>query len=211
MNGLVETQTRNLNGFPSDSTIYSLEFHDTDIGYFSPAIGFISEDGDIHEIEISRISIGTARVDSLVVIEDPAFRSFTIEGDQTFTFHMAFRYEYLVNLRKSKPEAALKPYIGFSAQPYFRYFSHRSTITTEFPYSFLDVGAVVSVIPRVTYDLNERWFLDLNIPIAAYRMQWTRDEFTDPTIPVGERITNELSTESFPSIFQVRFGAGMRF
>jgi hypothetical protein len=211
MNALFDEQTRNLNDFPDDSTIYSLVFHDDEIGYFSPAFGFIEEDGDIHEIEISRISIGASRIDSLVVTEDPNLRSFTIRGDQTYTIHLAFRYEYMLNLRKSKEDAALKPFLGFSAQPYLRYFSHRSSITTEFPYSFLDLGAVVSIIPRITYDINSNWYLDLNVPFAAYRIQWLNDRFEDPRIPVENRSVNSVTTESFPSMFQVRFGAGMRF
>jgi len=211
MNALFDEQTRNLNDFASDSTIYSLVFHDDEIGYFSPAFGFIEEDGDLHEIEISRFSFGASRIDSLVVTEDPNLRSFTIRGDQAITIHLAFRYEYMINLRKSKEDADLKPFLGFSAQPYFRAFNYRSSNTTEFPYSFIDLGVVVSIVPRLTYDLNSRWFLDLNVPLAAYRIQWTKDRFEDPRIPVEERTTNTVLTESFPSMFQVRFGAGMKF
>jgi|GEM_PF-5110609 len=211
MNGLFEKQTRTLNDFPSDSTIYSLEFRDTDIGYFSPALGFIKQNGDIHEFEISRISIGTSRVDSLVILENPDLQTFTMKGDQVYTIHLAFRYEYMINLRKSDEEAALKPYIGFSAQPYFRYLGFRSYVSSVFPYSYIDVGAVMSIIPRVTYDVNERWFLDLNLPLAVYRINWLQDSFEEPSIPVEDRVQSSFNTESFPNLFQVRFGAGMKF
>jgi hypothetical protein len=75
----------------------------------------------------------------------------------------------------------------------------------------MDVGMNISAIPRIAYSFNERWFLDINVPITFYQLAYRKETSEDPRIPVNDRSTDSFESEAFPAIFQLRMGGGVRF
>jgi len=210
-NVLIESQERSFDFGPTDSLNYFLAIDDFQIGYFTPAINFIRENGNIHEIELSRFTFGRIKADSLTVFTDSDRNSRVRIGPALNRIQIAFRYEYLWLINKSNPDSKWKVYLGFAGEPFLRSLNYRPAETTDFPFTLLDVGINISAVPRITYFLNERWFMDINIPFTVSQLAYRTESSENPQIPVNDRSVNSFETEAFPSIFQVRVGGGLRF
>jgi len=211
INVLIESQERSFDFNPNDSLSYFLNIDDYQIGYFTPAVNFIRENGDVHEIEFSRLALGSISIDSLTVFNDSDRSSRLRTGPSLNRIQIAFRYEYQWLINKSNPDTKWKAYLGIAGEPFLRSLNYRSAETTDFPFTLFDVGINISAIPRIAYSLNERWFLDINIPLTVYRFVYQKENNEDPRIPVNDRSVNSFESETLPSIFQVRVGGGIRF
>ena len=132
-----------------------------------------------------------------------------ISGSLTTDIYIGFRYEYNIRFFKSREEAKLRPSLGFSINPYYSNLSYKPMISLSYPSSRHVFGANFSLIPRIHYYLNDKWFLDLNIPINLASLSWNINREENPTSTEQERNTSTIELSEFPGIFQFRIGVGL--
>ncbi len=133
-----------------------------------------------------------------------------VAGSLDTEFLFAFRYEYNIVMLKKKADLKLRPTVGFSAEPYFSIVSYKPKISLTYPQRETGAGLSLSVIPRIIYNLGERWFLDLNVPLYLLDIYYSRGNIDRPDLPLDSRTTSTLEIHTAPPRFQVRFGVGLR-
>jgi hypothetical protein len=141
-------------------------------------------------------------VDSIGALEN------IISEDYEKLFEFYLRYEYKLALFKKKGWEKFKPVIGFSASPYIQWNKHQPGLSNAFPTSRTTVGLFMSVIPRVEYQLNDHWYLDLNLPLSILTMNYITNRTNNPNLPIEDRTSHIIDFHNGPIAFAVRFGVG---
>lgn len=122
---------------------------------------------------------------------------------------ISLRYEYILFLKRGG-EPKLVPAMGFGFNPYYMVDIYTPTISTAFPEIFQAVGARFFAIPRLNYSISDRVYLDLNFPVSIHDFKFVTARNEDPGIPISERKTTTIDTESFAPVFSARIGVGIR-
>ena len=179
-----------------------------DLGYVSPAIAFSTKRGNFHELELSRLQINQS--DGITEIDYGGEYPQIIAGEKVTNIFIALRYEY--NLFFIKKDAAKKwhPSVGFAARPFYSRYTFNPKLSTVFSSKESNTGVLFSIVPRIAYNLSERWYLDLNVPINAGVLKIRNRRVDDPAIPQNQRSITTIDAEVFPSEYLVRFGVGLR-
>jgi len=145
-------------------SVYSYE--ESAIGHFSPAISFIMPNGNTHELEITRLSwIKTSEEKSH---NYNSGNTYLVLGTTITEFDIALRYEYNFLLRRKNKEAKLRPYIGVSISPLYTFSNDSPHVSLSFPRQLETLGAYFTIIPRLNYHFNDKWFIDIHFPIPAF-------------------------------------------
>ena len=206
---LTRTETT-LNQSPYNLTSTVENNNEMQIGYFTPSIAFVLPNGNFHEIELSQLVINNTNNETIVIDDSSGQTVQPISGQITTNVSIAMRYEYDVLFFKKKEGAKLMPYLGFSMNPYFSNKKYSSKISTSFPTNQNSFGALLSIVPRLNYNLNENWFIDVNVPVNIVDLNVTVNSNDNPALTEQQRSSSTLGFAMFPSKFLVRFGVGLR-
>ncbi len=180
-----------------------------DLGYFSPAVAFTNNRGNIHELELSRLQFNVS--DFEVFNLDTANRSLQLaDGQAEAKFNLAVRYEYILALNIFDNESKFQASVGFSGSPSLAFLTLNPKQTDQFPVSQTAIGLRLAVAPRINYSLNEKWFLDLNVPVIVGDISTRIDKNENPGLPLENRKSTTHDFSNFPPLFQVRLGVGLR-
>lgn len=177
---------------------------------FSPAIVFNNKKGNSNEIEISRFRFSNNYTNEYSVLDSSGAEIDEFPGNYNKDFELFLRYEYKQHLFKKKDWEKIKPILGFSATPFFQWNKSEPSRSNEFSSSNTFVGLYLSIVPRVEYVINDRWYLDLNIPIALLTTHYTRTRLDSPNLPIDERVVSTFDFYNSPVTFAIRFGVGIR-
>ena len=180
----------------------------TRFGYFSPAMVIKQPRGNFHEIELSRLQFNKTMGEIIIITDSIGNPVQRVYENITAEIFLAFRYDYNFRFFKSKKESRIRPYLGFSVGPYYSYLKYDPMISSSFPSKGHIFGANFSLIPRVQYMINERWFIDVNFPVNIADISWQYKKVNNPAIQENERSTSEIEISEFPAIFQFRIGLG---
>lgn len=122
---------------------------------------------------------------------------------------ISFRYEYIVNFRKSK-SSRFAPSLGYSGNPYFESEQFLPEKANEYKNGQITIGGRVSVIPRLIYYLGARFYMDLNLPICVMDMYYRVNQNENPSIPSNQRRISTFNFELFPKLLSARLGVGLK-
>ena len=175
---------------------------------FSPALAFYTQKGNSSEIEISRFRYSNNYNKVYSVIDSTGSTVDVFSDDYEKQFELYLRYEYKLALFKKREWEKIKPVIGFSATPFIQWSKYQPLLSNEFSTSRTTVGIFISVIPRIEYKLNDRWYLDLNIPLSVLTMNYITNKNQSPNLPIEERTEHIVDFHNGPIAVAVRFGAG---
>ena len=175
---------------------------------FSPALVFYTQKGNSNEIEISRFSYSNNYNKVYSVIDSSGATVDVFSDDYEKKFELFLRYEYKLALFKKRDWEKIKPVIGFSATPYIQWNKYQPLLSNEFNTSRTTVGVFLSVIPRIEYKLNDRWYLDLNVPLSVLTMNYITNRNQSPLLPEDERKEHIVDFHNGPIAVAVRFGVG---
>ena len=179
-----------------------------DLGYFTPAFAFATAKGNYHEIEFSKLQINKT---SEVTLIDPNNQFPTvIEGERKTNFLIAFRYEYNLVLFKQKEGKKITPSLGFAARPFYSNSSFQPVLANQFSSGETAAGILLSIVPRLNYNIGEKWFLDLDIPLNLAQLSIKNSRLDNPALPVNQRSVTTLDANLFPSQYLIRFGLGLK-
>jgi hypothetical protein len=125
--------------------------------------------------------------------------------------NVVLKYEYIINLMK-KRNPRLAPSVGLGAAPYFHHVRGVPTTSSAFPYRNTVFGLSGLLIPRVTYNVTSRLYLDINVPITILDLHHQSNKVSNPAVPVSKR-TNSLTRFDMLQLepITVRIGLGIRF
>lgn len=121
----------------------------------------------------------------------------------------AFRYEISKSI--SSDRSPLKVAIGAALHPYYVSIEHTPVIDLIYPSSARWYGASLNLIPRLTYTISERFFLDLNIPVKAFDYRFHKEQVNNPAIPVRQQVNQYAESIFFEGAYTIRFGVGYCF
>ncbi len=178
--------------YKTDKTLYDLQYRNGSYQILHPtfAVQWKTKKNNFHEIELTDFSFTSG-----------------------FSVTASVRYEYIVNLYKSK-NWKFVPSLGFAFNPYYL---QSDTIpgdeqTSSYKSSDKFFGAKFLVTPRLTYYCGKKLFIDLNVPLCVFNPYMESYTTEDPTLPLEERTTNSTSFAGvFPGFFTVRLGIGLKF
>lgn len=175
--------------------------------YPSFAYQWNNKRNNAHEIELSRCNIRTE--DKQLEQRDPNGIRHYIQGQQTTTTTIAFRYEYILNFGKKK-KWAIQPSIGFAAMPYYHHFYSVPYVTIDYPTSSTNIGIRHAVIPRINVSLSKKLLLDINVPISVIDIGYNRNIIRNPTLPARAQEYGIVDVEVFPKYFTARISLGLK-
>lgn len=193
---------------PTQSDSSSAVYTTNDLKILHPTFAFQWQNSkkNIHELELTSFLLG-----KLSTQKDLSGSSGSViaAGSNVITTDIAFRYEYIVNFKKSETRK-LVPSIGFGGSPYYRLYKYQPKVSSEFPSSQQDIGLSVFVIPRLTYYMSSRIFFDLNIPVCIFDFNFLVNKQDNPFLELSERTTSEFNIDMFPKILSGRIGVGLK-
>ena len=155
-----------------------------------------------HEVEFLPILINID--EDVTMALDSDFNTLgTLLGTKTTSIKSAIRYQITHAFIKDK---AVLPYLGVSSQLYGMYNKDESFVSSDFSLSDMKIGCLISIVPGIIVNLNNKLAVDINIPISFYDFgyNWTRNE--NPTLPLANQKSSEFVGDFFPTIFNVRLG-----
>lgn len=179
------------------------------LGSLTPAFTWGLKNGRFHEVEISEMNFNRNFQQTSQIDFGSGGLSIT-EGERVYNLSLAMRYEYSVYSEKRAKKSKLVPALGGSIQPYFHYIATVPAVATRYRTGLSSFGAVVNFIPRVYYNMNKKWFLDLNIPLTLAKIGGESSTVENSLIrDEDQRVTN-FNLDFVTTDILVRFGVGMR-
>jgi len=180
------------------------EFANTDFGYITPAFTIVKKQMR-HEIELSAFRVKRDR-DFEGVTEELEGYIIPVEGSRDWRVNIGLRYEFAFNLLQEKLRHGL--FVGASAEPYFDYWNFLPATSADFPTNDRVFGTRLHLIPRYTFDISRRWFVDVNFPIEMMDAFVHRSYSGNPTL--SERVGIDTQANFFDKVFRFRIGIGLK-
>jgi hypothetical protein len=205
---LTETERTKLNSLTS---LRVEKQKNIDFGKITPSFINFYENSNFLEFEISDLSFTKENYEQDVIVTDSVGNARTLptDGGESESIKLGFRYEYTVALIKNKT-TKFKPYLGFGLNPHFNFTSFSPYTSNKFYMSQKHVGLLFQITPRVIKHLNEKWFLDLNIPISIGEVSYSNFKDTDPSRSAQERVISTIDLDLFPINYQLKLGIGLK-
>lgn len=180
------------------------------LGPISPAVTFAAPSGNFHEVALSQFRLNR-EYRTVTVLDSTNNQIQVLDGEVISTFAFQLRYEYNFLLRRNNTEAKLKPYIGISGSPYVRHGKLDPLLSFLYGYRSTAVGVSLAIVPRITYDINERWFLDANFRFSFANANIASTVNNDPVIPEEQRRFTAVNTNFFSNAgIPFRIGVGLK-
>ena len=201
---------KSITNYRNDTASHRLMFkrnEDNQFGYFSPAFSHSFLNGNFAELELSRFVINKTKnevfIDSLNNVQIQS-------GLITKNVLIALRYEYNIMFFKKKPESKFKAYSGFSINPYFSSFKYVPINSALSSTKENQLGAIFAIVPRLNYNLNERWYMDMSLSCNILDISHISNTVENVLLPPKQRTLKEVDISILPGIFLFRLGIGVR-
>ena len=130
------------------------------------------------------------------------------DGEATNSFNLAFRYEYNILITGSENNK-IRTYLGFAASPYFKSINIEPLITTIWPKHFSSFGLDLGLVPRINYQVHDRVFLDISVPVNFARAGYQNMREKNPALPFDLQTTKIEDIRFLQGDSLIRLGAGI--
>jgi len=193
---------------PTQSDSSSAVYTTNDLKILHPTLAFQWQNSkrNLHELELTSFLLGKLSTQTDLSGSSGAVIA---AGSNVITTDIAFRYEYIVNFKKSETRK-LVPSVGVGGNPYYRLYKYQPKVSSEFPASQQDIGLGIFVAPRLTYYMSSRIFFDINIPVCLFDFNFLVNKQDNPFLELSERTTSEFNIDMFPKILSGRVGVGLK-
>ena len=183
----------------------------SDLQILHPTVGYQwkTKKNNFQEIEISYLMLGKKSTITELK-EDPIYGQQVLNGSNLLATHISAQYEFILNFNKLK-DTKFIPAIGFAVNPYFKQNNYTPKIATSFPESEITVGTKVFITPRLNYQINSKFYLDVNIPFCIFDTYFLSKKTGNPIIPISERNVKSFNFQQFPLFISGRIGVGYKF
>jgi len=178
---------------------------------FHPTIAYRWEEhkGRYHEVELINFHLSTKEHSVQPVVPTTGAAESAVEGEQITRLAFSARYEYQTSIRYNED----RPWgfsIGMGINPYYFLHTVRPLVTTNFPERVHVFGTRLYAVPRFTWHISERIFLDVNLPfcVGEFRLRYHYDE--NPVLAINERGRRTAEFSTLPALFSGRIGLGFK-
>jgi hypothetical protein len=130
-------------------------------------------------------------------------------GAKVWTDNIGLRFEWNFPFYY-KENRDFNTYLGISMDPSV-YFQKNESLNSAAPSTrIFELSNTLTVIPRITYSLSSRCFLDLSVPISFTTFDINYKFDSDPRLPISARETIDLGTRLPTHIWVIRLGLGYK-
>jgi hypothetical protein len=178
--------------------------------YVHPTIAFQwrTKKQNFREIElinfyVNKITESLEQIDSIGNVKN------VLSNRDVYSSGISLRYEYTVMFKKLKTSNFV-PSISYAANTYFKRDQFVPKNSNAFKNTQSTLGARGFIIPRLTYFLGSKLFVDLNVPICVMDLYYRVNENENPSIPPNQQRINNINFELFPKVMSVRIGVGIK-
>lgn len=191
------------------TTEYALKLYynsQNTVGYFTPGFSIIKPKIS-HEFELSYLRGGggiTNQTDETIYYDNYEHDIFA-KRTNVSGFGIRLRYEYGGKLSTVNEKFNFS--LHGSVEPYFSTFRRNEELDNERLYRSSVIGGRLYLVPRGTYDVGERWFVDVNFPIEI--MNIGRERRYYETLSVG-RLYSQNYLGFFTDLLRFRIGIGLK-
>jgi len=177
----------------------------TGFGLITPAF-IITKNRVRHEIELSNFGINRNKdIQSATIFGE---ESYPFRGTRYWDINVGIRYEFAFNLLDAESSSGL--FLGTSIQPYLDYVRTLPVTSASFPIRNRQLGTRLHLIPRYTYNIGEKWLVDVNFPIEIIDAFQVRQYVDNPTLTEAQKVNGSAQTNFFDNIFRFRIGIGLK-
>ncbi len=179
-------------------------------GRITPAFTVQTKSGNWHEFEISRFEISKRETESTQYDDSTHTAIQLVGGNVNRLVNIRLRYEMNNTLLKNLAESKFKPMLGFLFEPFYGRSKNMPKESQSFPNTYTEIGAIIGFVPRVTYNFNPKWFVDINVPINVIQTTYSRTKVENPSFSAEQQSSSLLDMHVFPPGGAVRFGLGFQ-
>ena len=166
-----------------------------------PTISFFNSKGHFQELGLFQLGYNIDESQSILI--DNSIRS----REKISTFEIGFRYDY--NFALSKNIKAIKPYLGVSTSLDYTNEINEPKVTSAFNSNGNKLISNLGIVPRLIWSLSPIIFLDLNIPINIFQVEYSQYIIHNPSLPLEQQKNRNTQTTFFPINYEVRLGIGV--
>lgn len=163
----------------------------------APAVNLTTKRGHFHELELSDFSYKRDKNESL--------NGFS----KTMNKQLGLRYSFNYSINK---KGKLRTFIGVGINTNLNSYKYEYNypgimdIAPQGEYKAFTSNVSLNITPRLVWNVSDKWFLDINIPINVYDFTNTMMQ----TYYVNRKMKTNSST-AFPNKYTVNVGVGFRF
>ncbi len=172
------------------------------------AVQWRTKKNNFHEIELTDLEWNKEDL-STYAGNDSIKTNVLVYEENIVRTSIGARYEYILMFNKKK-EKRFVPSVGFAASAYYKSMRTVPGLSSAFGRSEQNMGLKMFVTPRITYFIKQKLFLDLNIPICVAQGAFTKERNEDPSMSGAQREVATLDAYTFPKMFSVRIGIGIK-
>jgi hypothetical protein len=130
-------------------------------------------------------------------------------GAKVWTDNIGLRFEWNFPFYH-KENSDFNTYLGISMDPSVYFQKNNPLNAATFGTRVFEFSNTLTVIPRITYSLSSRCFLDLNVPISFTTFGVNYKYDSDPRLPTSARETIDFRTHLPTHIWAIRLGIGYK-
>jgi hypothetical protein len=178
---------------------------------FNPniSIQLLSNQRNFHEIEFTSFTYEKKGFDKSYIDQENE-SMFLLEGHEKRKLFIAFRYEYSYQFFK-QTDSKLVPSIGLGIYPYYSQLTTVPFLSNSYPTTEKLFSLGFQVIPRISYFLTQKFFIDVNLPLSVFDYKYLNFHIDDPSIIEYFRTKKAEKTSFFPKTYLFRVGLGYKF
>ena len=160
------------------------------INEFSPTFAWGKNYGNFHEVSVRDLGL-------MYVSNSRRFSS-------------TLGYSYNVKVSSFNPKSRLNFYVGAGVSAGFDYSRNNNSLSVGKSVQ-AQTKVDLNFIPRVTYKVNERTFIDLNIPYSVYSSSRRWNSIKNSEVQSPTQKGNQINNRAFPNQFTVSVGVAIKF
>jgi len=197
-------------GRANDTTAAPYQYTNTSWQIFHPTIAVQWKTGknNFHEIELTNLILGKTE-SRAEIINNTSEIIEPVRGGDVTTTAVSLRYEYILTFNKAT-ERKLVPSVGFGVNPFYERYNYSPVTSLAFPSAETSWGIKTFLIPRITWFITSKLFLDANIPVCLSESYAFKEKVDDPRLPAEDRTTHSFHSHLFPQVFSGRIGIGLK-
>jgi hypothetical protein len=160
-----------------------------------------------HEIELTNLSLAKQDI-STVTSNDTSGSTATTMGYKRVSTFVGFRYEYILGIEKLSSVRG-KFLLGLGINPYYQRERNTPYVSSSYPSSSSFIGMKSFLIPRFTYRVSKRIFIDANIPICLFDAKLQQETLNNPTLSLQNQKSTVFNYNALPGFLSGRIGIGI--
>lgn len=184
------------------SSFYPFEF-----GRITPALRLTNSKGNFHELELTQLTLAKRQTawNNMGSSLSPSVATYS-------NAMFSFRYEYGIEMFKKRDLKRMHIYSGFAINPMYGYLSVNPQESNTFTGRSHHFAVSTQFIPRLSYDISDRFSIDLSVPINLSTALVDRSSIMNPALTRNAQRNTGLHTQVLPTdLINFRIGLKFRF